>query len=160
MDSIRDDAVFAWGLVGINENLANFGHGLPGRGSQPHGLPAWDPNARPTAFGTPEGQASSQLPCINGYRADGTGLTRKPATEDRERCGSRPSSSLDRYGPEQLYPSSSTPHPLQQHCVRPTTSQLGTSRASCSCAAAHPRSASEPVQLANAFYRSPRNGRK
>jgi len=35
MNSIRDDAVFAWGLVGINQGYANYGHGQPGKGSQP-----------------------------------------------------------------------------------------------------------------------------
>ncbi|KAK1829176.1 hypothetical protein QBC39DRAFT_392726 [Podospora conica] len=35
MNSIRDDAVFAWGLVGINQGYADYGHGQPGKGSQP-----------------------------------------------------------------------------------------------------------------------------
>ncbi|KAK0735909.1 hypothetical protein B0T21DRAFT_289891 [Apiosordaria backusii] len=45
MRSIRDVAVFAWALSGINGNLANYGHGMPRRGAQPpDGLPVWDPN--------------------------------------------------------------------------------------------------------------------
>ncbi|KAH8889798.1 hypothetical protein GQ53DRAFT_196274 [Thozetella sp. PMI_491] len=47
MRSIRDVAVFAWALTGINGNLANYSRGLPGGGSQPaDGLPIWDPAAR------------------------------------------------------------------------------------------------------------------
>ena len=43
MRSIRDVAVFAWALTGINGNLANYGHGLPGGSAQPpDGLPVWD----------------------------------------------------------------------------------------------------------------------
>ncbi|KAK4181913.1 hypothetical protein QBC36DRAFT_1479 [Triangularia setosa] len=45
MRSIRDVAVFAWALSGINGNLATYGHGMPRRGAQPpDGLPVWDPN--------------------------------------------------------------------------------------------------------------------
>ncbi|KAK4204092.1 hypothetical protein QBC40DRAFT_2700 [Triangularia verruculosa] len=45
MRSIRDVAVFAWALSGINGNMANYGRGMPRRGAQPpDGLSAWDPN--------------------------------------------------------------------------------------------------------------------
>ncbi|KAI8957636.1 hypothetical protein F5Y11DRAFT_360660 [Daldinia sp. FL1419] len=37
MKSIRDVAVFAWALVGINGNYAAYGRGVPGENSQPHG---------------------------------------------------------------------------------------------------------------------------
>ncbi|KAI1132277.1 hypothetical protein F5Y10DRAFT_274880 [Nemania abortiva] len=44
MKSIRDVAVFAWGLVGINGNLASYSRGNPGGEAQPpDGLPIWDP---------------------------------------------------------------------------------------------------------------------
>ncbi|KAI1767224.1 hypothetical protein GGR53DRAFT_518485 [Hypoxylon sp. FL1150] len=36
MKSIRDVAVFAWAVVGINNRLAVFGRGVPGENSQPH----------------------------------------------------------------------------------------------------------------------------
>jgi len=43
MRSIRDVAVFAWPVVGINGNLATFSRGSPGSGAQPpDGLPVWD----------------------------------------------------------------------------------------------------------------------
>jgi hypothetical protein len=58
MRSIQDVAVFTWALVGINGNIANYGHGLPGRGAQPlEGLPVWDPTAGSTSYQGPENQA-------------------------------------------------------------------------------------------------------
>lgn len=55
MRSIRDVAVFAWAVVGINGNLASYSHGLPGSGAQPlDGLPIWDPAASSTACQGPE----------------------------------------------------------------------------------------------------------
>lgn len=49
MKSIRDVAVFAWALVGINGNLAAYGRGVPRESSQPqNGLPTWDPKAPKT----------------------------------------------------------------------------------------------------------------
>jgi len=40
MQSIRDVAVFAWGLVGINNNLAQFSRGTPSGEAQPEGYPS------------------------------------------------------------------------------------------------------------------------
>lgn len=40
MQSIRDVAVFAWGVVGINKNLTEFSHGVPSGEAQPHGFPS------------------------------------------------------------------------------------------------------------------------
>ncbi len=51
MKSIRDVAVFAWGLVGINGNLASYSRGHPSGESQPpDGLPIWDPAAPKTSY--------------------------------------------------------------------------------------------------------------
>ncbi|KAK4166031.1 hypothetical protein QBC43DRAFT_287370 [Cladorrhinum sp. PSN259] len=53
MRSIRDVAVFAWALSGINGNMATYGHGLPRRGAQPpDGLPIWEPQhgAGPSSY--------------------------------------------------------------------------------------------------------------
>lgn len=59
MKSIRDVAVFAWGLVGINGNLASYGHGKPRDEAQPPGgLPIWDPNAPKTSYLGPEPPSS------------------------------------------------------------------------------------------------------
>ncbi len=45
MAAIRDVAVFAWSLTGINGSLTQYGHGQPsGEALPPGGLPVWDPN--------------------------------------------------------------------------------------------------------------------
>lgn len=61
MRSIRDVAVFAWALVGINGNIATYGHGLPMDEAQPaEGLPIWDPTASPSQYLGPENQAEER----------------------------------------------------------------------------------------------------
>lgn len=61
MRSIRDVAVFAWALVGINGNIATYGHGLPMDEAQPpEGLPIWDPGASPSQYLGPENQAEER----------------------------------------------------------------------------------------------------
>lgn len=59
MNSIREVAVFAWSLVGINGNIASYGHGIPhGEAQPPNGLPIWDPYGQPTPdYAPPENQA-------------------------------------------------------------------------------------------------------
>ncbi|OHW96751.1 potassium voltage-dependent transporter [Colletotrichum incanum] len=57
MNSIRDVAVFAWALVGINGNLATYTRGLPRDQAQPDGLPIWDPSAGSASYLGPENQA-------------------------------------------------------------------------------------------------------
>lgn len=48
MRSIREVAVFAWALTGINGSLAQYGRGKPvGECLPPGGLPIWDPNSNP-----------------------------------------------------------------------------------------------------------------
>ena len=43
MQSIRDVAVFAWALVGINGSLADYSVGKPvGESQPPNGFPVWD----------------------------------------------------------------------------------------------------------------------
>ncbi|KAK5624446.1 hypothetical protein RRF57_000162 [Xylaria bambusicola] len=65
MKSIRDVAVFAWGLVGINGNLATYARGNPSGESQPpDGLPIWDPTASENSYLGPEPLSSSR------YRRD------------------------------------------------------------------------------------------
>lgn len=47
MAAIRDVAVFAWSLTGINGSLVDHSHGKPlGESLPPGGLPVWDPNAQ------------------------------------------------------------------------------------------------------------------
>lgn len=46
MNSIREVAVFAWSLTGINGSLAQYGRGTPtGESQPPGGLPIWDPTS-------------------------------------------------------------------------------------------------------------------
>lgn len=57
MAAIRDVAVFAWSLTGINGSLIQYARGVPkGEAVPPGGLPVWDPNA-------PQGQND----VFNGY---------------------------------------------------------------------------------------------
>jgi hypothetical protein len=62
MNSIREVAVFAWSLTGINGNIASYGHGTPrGESLPPGGLPIWDPFAQPIPeYTPPENQAAQR----------------------------------------------------------------------------------------------------
>ena len=44
MNSIREVAVFAWALTGINGSLAQYGRGTPSGQAQPQRLQIWNPN--------------------------------------------------------------------------------------------------------------------
>lgn len=58
MNSIRDVAVFAWSLVGINGNIAAHGHGTPvGEAMPPGGLPIWEPHPGNNLGNGPNNQA-------------------------------------------------------------------------------------------------------
>ena len=47
MNSIREVAVFAWALTGINGSLANYTRGMPtGESQPPDGLPVWQPRSK------------------------------------------------------------------------------------------------------------------
>lgn len=60
MRSIRDVAVFAWALVGINGNLAHYGRGVPRDKAQPDALPIWAPDAGDTGYQPPENRAAQR----------------------------------------------------------------------------------------------------
>lgn len=62
MNSIREVAVFAWALTGINGNIASYGHGTPrGEALPPAGIPVWDPYSQPTPdYMPPENQAAQR----------------------------------------------------------------------------------------------------
>ena len=50
MNSIREVAVFAWSLTGINGSLARYGRGKPtGESLPPDGLPIWQPDSQTPA---------------------------------------------------------------------------------------------------------------
>ncbi|EHK99859.1 putative Aryl hydrocarbon receptor nuclear translocator-like protein 2 [Glarea lozoyensis 74030] len=61
MASIKDVAVFAWSLAGINGNMAAYGRGVPRGESQPEHLPILDPHGhygKPyPGYSPPENQA-------------------------------------------------------------------------------------------------------
>lgn len=78
MKSIRDVAVFAWALVGINGNLAAYGRGVPRESSQPHDTPtAWDPNApQPSSHPQQWGGLSSQEGHQPGHQPRTTSATK------------------------------------------------------------------------------------
>ena len=70
MSSIRDVAVFAWALVGINGNLAAFSRGLPrGDAAPPGGLPIWEPNAGNVPYHGPENQAALRWTQLDSGKA-------------------------------------------------------------------------------------------
>lgn len=61
MSSIRDVAVFAWALVGINGKLAAYSHGhARDEAAPPGGLPIWDPNAVNAGYPPPHNQAAAR----------------------------------------------------------------------------------------------------
>lgn len=68
MQSIRDVAVFAWALVGINGSLADYSRGKPiGESQPPEGFPIWDPkpgevSAAPSGYASGSGSSSSNDP--------------------------------------------------------------------------------------------------
>lgn len=52
MKSIRDVAVFAWALTGINGSLVDYARGKPvGESQPPDGFPIWNPLPDPNGFG-------------------------------------------------------------------------------------------------------------
>lgn len=58
MQTIRDVAVFAWAVTGINGNLANHATGTPqGQAVPPYGFPVWDQNAPQDSIEPPQNQA-------------------------------------------------------------------------------------------------------
>lgn len=72
--SIREAAVFAWPLTGINGSLAEYSHGRPTAGAQPpDGLPIWDPTAGPTEYQGPENRVANRH-----HRGTNLGSTYEP----------------------------------------------------------------------------------
>jgi hypothetical protein len=67
MNSIREVAVFAWSLTGINGAISQYGRGSPtGESQPPGGMPVWDPNsgrgdASPSLKGEYRGAPVDQL---------------------------------------------------------------------------------------------------
>lgn len=79
MDSIRDCAVFAWALVGINGSLANYSKGRPCGESQPaSGLPVWQPEAEQPKQ---DPKAASRFPNTTGLRSSTAPSVFSPSDE-------------------------------------------------------------------------------
>lgn len=75
MTSIRDVAVFAWALVGINGKLASYSHGhARGEAAPPEGLPIWDPNAVNTGYQPPHNQPAARWAAYDQRITKGKGL--------------------------------------------------------------------------------------
>ncbi|KAK3324224.1 hypothetical protein B0T19DRAFT_402473 [Cercophora scortea] len=140
LESIRDVAVFAWALAGINGNIAKYSDGVPrGEAQPPDGLPIWDPNAGETDYQGPENQAEHSRSLATSRRLEsdrpalshnasypGTTRTTTPQTHELLR---RTSSSNYTYSGQQHQPqtSHSSPSPytpsgyaLGQQQVSPT----------------------------------------
>jgi hypothetical protein len=70
MQSIRDVAVFAWALTGINGSLAEYARGTPvGESQPPEGLPVWSPLPDPNQFGKPSASLSGY---VSGSNSSGS----------------------------------------------------------------------------------------
>ena len=78
MNSIREVAVFAWSLVGINGSLARYGRGRPtGQSLPPQGLPIWQPDLRtstelerhPDHGNSPQDTRQNQQPKVVGAQS-------------------------------------------------------------------------------------------
>ena len=85
MNSIRDVAVFAWALVGINGNLASYARGNPSGESQPpDGLPIWDPTTPENSYLGPEPLSSRFQHGGPDHQADANRPTHLPFPTDFE----------------------------------------------------------------------------
>ncbi len=153
MRAIREVAVFAWAVCGINGNLANFGHGFPGRGAQPpDGLPVWDPGAGAVGRGS-ENRPAGQYRQITGsasetsapsYTTNGRGPTDMdgPAVERHSLYHSQQHLVPDGYGLGQRHgpglPQHPRQRPFQSHDSGGALSQARASMFGCRCAAGGP----------------------
>jgi len=77
MAAIRDVAVFAWSLTGINGSLAQYAKGTPAvEALPPDGLPVWDPDAQVD-------------PATNERHNGFLGSVHRPADDSGERSGTK-----------------------------------------------------------------------
>jgi hypothetical protein len=72
VDSIRECAVFAWSVAGINGNIASYARGIPrGEAQPPTGLPVWDPRCQPSdGYLPPENQAAQKWARYEGEKTN------------------------------------------------------------------------------------------
>lgn len=157
MRSIRDVAVFAWALVGINGNLAQYSRGTAEDEAQPpDGLPIWEPTAGKTSYLGPENQASIRWSRTT-TTIEGTAPYMSGVTTDASHYGATPAGFDNRNYPFSHQPSwhpSGTSYPRQNAMnpygqVPPQQPSLGTSY--------HNLGIQEPWQAEASARRSPHN---
>ncbi|KAH9909138.1 hypothetical protein F4778DRAFT_215033 [Xylariomycetidae sp. FL2044] len=144
MKSIRDVAVFAWALVGINGNIASYSHGKPSgiEAQPPDGLPIWDPNAPKTSYLGPEPRRSTPMSWDNiqdknvGMKPDvfaalhGPSSTNEgPQTSSSSSTGSNNYTNLPAWQRSGSYQAQASwmLHPREQHPQHPTQSSSSSS---------------------------------
>lgn len=100
MRAIRDVAVFAWALVGINGNIARYGRGTPRGNAQPHdGLPVWESHSGKLNYLAAEPSATRRWSNTvgsspHGSQSGSSAATHVPGfTAETPQCYSRTSSS-------------------------------------------------------------------
>ena len=100
MTAIRDVAVFAWSLAGINGNIASYGRGVPhGEAQPPGGLPVWNPYAQPSpGYFPPENQAARKWAALDEKRKEPADFNMAPYQHTWQAQNLRPMSS-DGSGP-------------------------------------------------------------
>ena len=105
MRTIREVAVFAWSLTGINGSLVQYGRGTPtGESQPPGGMPVWDPDSNRGLEGEKynrnsfrQRESDQHWLHDNGQSADS--LTRNGAPRPWEHRTSPLSVGPDQYGP-------------------------------------------------------------
>ncbi|KAK6610565.1 hypothetical protein H4I96_02163 [Botrytis cinerea] len=116
--SIREVAVFAWALCGINGNIGAYGRGIPGPRSQPPALPVWNPHG-PTEMDPPVNQAEVDWARRNGKRKE-TGhslghVFREERNERREKRRKLGEMRPDGYAQHDYQPASTTGYAHQNN---------------------------------------------
>ncbi|KAK7748467.1 hypothetical protein SLS62_008506 [Diatrype stigma] len=126
MRAIRDVAVFAWALVGINGNIARYGRGTPRGNAQPHdGLPAWESHSGKMHYLGAEPQATRRWSNTvesspHGSHSGSCAATHVPGlTAEAPQCYSRTSSGFNSNGSSAY----TNPPAWSQSAAYATTSQ-------------------------------------
>ncbi|KAK3352357.1 hypothetical protein B0T25DRAFT_453851 [Lasiosphaeria hispida] len=166
--SIRDVAVFAWALVGINGNLADYGRGLPRNGAQPPGgLPVWDPAVGPTAYRGPKPQideSEATQPAQPAYAGVGDVMSRiqvgeqfnqlynnhqHPTSMTAHPGGSHVPSRYGQGQQRQLGSADGTSQPRYHHACSPPNQASAAAMPGCRCLAHEPCKQGAPCPAAS-----------
>lgn len=99
MRAIRDVAVFAWALVGINGNMARYGRGVPRGDAQPHdGAPVWDSKTKKTQYLVTEPHASGQWLSVLGQNGTSAASYVPGSSAEAPQCYGRTSNGFNGVG--------------------------------------------------------------